>query len=404
MPDDQGTGVAVGADGPAPQNNALRKNPFSDVQNILGFLLAGFGGIISFLGLRSTEVTTVLRNDPGPASLVAAVLLLGVLAAILTVVIDSGNMQDASSTDAIGIAFLLIGLASFIIYAIPASASPSGLSGILALIFGGLGITVVGASLWVRTTAERATAAAERATWAMAAAERATAAAARATGERAAAWRATAAAARARAAAWRAAAARATAAAEGRPAAPGGGHGIRPTIIFLMISVTLIATSAYGAMRLETASQRSSSAQVAATLNGSGSTLTVHVTASKLEGGGYIWIAVEGLPVNPPIATACAGIDSTLKPDQATCEEDLCGPNRLQARCVWLMDGSVAPDASGDVDETVNLPIQPGKYQVLDIRASVCNSLVRGPNPSKDPIPTEGSRVDLLIPDSTPTG
>ena len=47
-------------------------NPFKDVQNNLGFLLAGFGGIISFLGLQSAEVTTVLRNDPGQASMVAA--------------------------------------------------------------------------------------------------------------------------------------------------------------------------------------------------------------------------------------------------------------------------------------------------------------------------------------------
>jgi hypothetical protein len=342
--DGQGAGTAASAGGPPSQNEAGGKSPFSDVQNILGFLLAGFGGIISFLGLRSTEVTTVLRNDPGPASLIAAFLLLGVLAAVLTVVIDSGTVQKASWSEAIGIAFLLIGFADFIIYAIPASASPSQLSEILAPTLSALGIVVLGGSFWARARAKR------------------------------------------------------------RSASQDGTHGIRLTVIFLMISVTLIATSAYGAMRLETASQRSSSAQVAATLNSSGSALTVQVTASKVEGGGYIWIAVEGLPANLPIATACAGIDSTLRPDQATCEEDPCGPQRAQARCVWLMDGSIAPDASGDVDETVNLPIQPGKYQDLDIRASVCNSFsCGGPNPSTEPIPTEGSRVDLLIPESTPT-
>jgi hypothetical protein len=340
--DDQDTGIAASANDLAAQNNAAGKNPFGDVQNILGFLLAGFGGIISFLGLRSTEVTTVLRNDPGPASLVAAVLLVGVLAAVLTVVIDSGTTQNASWADAVGIACLLIGLAGFIIFAIPASASPSQLSEVLAPTFGALGIAVLGGSFWVK--AKRST-------------------------------------------------------------ARGGGHGIRPTIIFLMVGVTLIALSAYGAMRLETASQRSSSAQVAATLNGSGSALTVHVTASKVEGGGYIWIAVEGLPADPPMAIACDGIDSTLLPNQATCEEDPCGPNRLQASCVWLMDGSIAPDASGDVDDTVNLPIPPGKFQDLDIRASVCvSSSCGGPNPSTEPIPTEGSRVDVLIPESTPTG
>ena len=78
--------------------------------------------------------------------------------------------------------------------------------------------------------------------------------------------------------------------------------------------------SAYGAMRLETASQRSSSAQVAATLNDTDSAITVHVTASKVVGGGYLWISVQGLPASPPLALACKGIDKNLQPDQATCE------------------------------------------------------------------------------------
>lgn len=366
--DDQDTGIAASANDLAAQNNAAGKNPFGDVQNILGFLLAGFGGIISFLGLRSTEVTTVLRNDPGPASLVAAVLLVGVLAAVLTVVIDSGTTQNASWADAVGIACLLIGLAGFIIFAIPASASPSQLSEVLAPTFGALGIAVLGGSFWVKAKRMRD---ARGGAYGMPPTVHGGSVWVKAK----------------------------------RSTARGGGHGIRPTIIFLMVGVTLIALSAYGAMRLETASQRSSSAQVAATLNGSGSALTVHVTASKVEGGGYIWIAVEGLPADPPMAIACDGIDSTLLPNQATCEEDPCGPNRLQASCVWLMDGSIAPDASGDVDDTVNLPIPPGKFQDLDIRASVCvSSSCGGPNPSTEPIPTEGSRVDVLIPESTPTG
>jgi VIT1/CCC1 family predicted Fe2+/Mn2+ transporter len=72
-------------------------NPFKDVQNILGFLLAGFGGIISFLGLQSAEVTTVLRNDPAQASVVAAILTLGMLAAVLTVVINGEVAHHVAS-------------------------------------------------------------------------------------------------------------------------------------------------------------------------------------------------------------------------------------------------------------------------------------------------------------------
>lgn len=309
------------------------KNPFSDVQNILGFLLAGFGGIISFLGLRSTEVTTVLRNDPGPASLIAATLLAGVLAAVLTVVIHSDTPTKASWEHAIGTAFILVALAAFTIYEIPASARPSVVSEILGPTLGILGIVILVSGFWVSAKT------------------------------------------------------------------------IRPTIILLTAGVTLIGISAYGAMRLETASQRSASAQVAATLNSSGSALTVHMTASKVEGGGYIWISVEGLPAKPPINDACAGIDSTLAANQATCEQDPCGPHRLQGTCVYLMDGSIAPDASGAVDNTINLPITPGEFQAIDIRASVCtSSSCGGPIQNIDPIPTEGSRVDVLIPAPASTG
>jgi hypothetical protein len=342
--EDHGTEIATLTGNPAlSKDDDAGKNPISDVQNILGFMLAGFGGIISFLGLRSAEITTVLRNDPAQVSLVAAILLAGVLAAVLTVVVDGGTMRNASWADAIGVALLLIALADFTVYEIPASALPSQLSELLAPVFGGLGIAVLAVSFLLKSKRKQ--------------------------GVR-------------------------------RDA-----DGIRPTILFLVTGVILIALSTYGAMRLETASQRSSSAQVAATLNSSGSALTVHVTASKVEGGGYIWIAVEGLPTNPPIAAACAGIDDTLGPNQATCEEDPCGPHRLQNSCVWLMDGSIAPDASGDVDDTINLPIRPEEFQDLDIRTDVCTgSSCGGPNLSTEPIPTEGSRVDLLIPESTPTG
>jgi hypothetical protein len=47
-------------------------SPLKDVQNILGFLIAGFAGILSFIGLRSGEVSAVLRNPETeqPASVI----------------------------------------------------------------------------------------------------------------------------------------------------------------------------------------------------------------------------------------------------------------------------------------------------------------------------------------------
>jgi hypothetical protein len=342
-----GTGQSSPTDNGAGKNPFKEgNNPFKDVQNILGFLLAGFGGIISFLGLQSTEVSTVLRNDPVQASVVAAILTAGMLAAVLTVVINSEVAHAVAWPIVIAIGCLLVALGGLLVYSIPASDSPSLRSEATAALFCVAGLLVLG---WY----------------------------------------------------WLPARSRPPAVAGIVTAPPRKSVPRLPlTVVFLLAGVTLISMSAYGAMRLETASQRSSSAQVAAALNDSDSAITVHVTASKVVGGGYIWISVQGLPATPELAKACKGIDKNLMSDQATCEEDPCGPGRLQSRCVWLMNGSVAPDASGDVNDTMDIPIKPGQFQDLDIRASICTSSACGGtvNVGQEPLPTEGSRVDVLIP------
>ena len=35
-----------------------------DVRNLLGFLVAGFAGVLNVLGLKSGEIGVVLRNEP----------------------------------------------------------------------------------------------------------------------------------------------------------------------------------------------------------------------------------------------------------------------------------------------------------------------------------------------------
>src|SRR2546430_12343886 len=101
---------------PDPNGN----NSLKDVQNILGFLLAGFAGVLGFLGLRSTEVTTVLRNNSRQASLIALILLFAVLAAVSSVVIRRDEKISWPWTAAI---FLLVldGLL-WVIYVIPINA------------------------------------------------------------------------------------------------------------------------------------------------------------------------------------------------------------------------------------------------------------------------------------------
>ena len=48
----------------------------------------------------------------------------------------------------------------------------------------------------------------------------------------------------------------------------------------------------------------------------------------------------------------------------------------------------------------MDIPIKSGQFQDLDIRASICTSSACGgaTNLGREPLPTEGSRVDVLIP------
>ena len=142
MSNDQGGGFAT-AGHDSSQTDSQQKNPFSDVQNWLGFLLAGFGAVLSFLGLRSTEVTTVLRNDPAQASLIALVLLLGVLTAVLIVAIDNADAKKVSWTSAAGVVVVLLGIGAFVIYAIPVGTSVGLLSLVLGSILVPLGIIIL---------------------------------------------------------------------------------------------------------------------------------------------------------------------------------------------------------------------------------------------------------------------
>ena len=149
MPDDQ-SGALTAARPDSSEDYAQAKNPIGDVQNVLGFLLAGFGAVLSFLGLRSTEVTTVLRNDPAQASLIALMLLLGVLAAVLTVAIDNSSAKRVSWTSVGGVILALLGLGAFVIYLIPVGSSAGLLSLALGYVLASAGIIVVLISVFMR--------------------------------------------------------------------------------------------------------------------------------------------------------------------------------------------------------------------------------------------------------------
>ena len=296
-------------------------NPLKDGQNILGFLLAGFAGVLGFIGLKSSEVTTVLRNDTPQATLVALILLLSVLAAVIGVALP--NTRKTSWVCMAGVFCLLLSLGAFVIYQIPVSSSveESKNSSFYACILAGVGAAALLVAAVLQVSRKQLI--------------------------------------------------------------------IPDQFVFIMASVILLATSMYGAMRLETGSQQNPSVQVSANATRSGiyTALSVHVIASKLSNSYYIGVSVVGLKTGIHFQALC---QETMKPDQVLlCTENPC---RWLDDCVVIFGGVFPPDVTGSVDETLADMLIPGQYQDITVRGSVCAEVGSCPIPGKIV-----SRVDIHL-------
>jgi hypothetical protein len=367
MPDENGTGAGTV---PPPSRNAL-----DNVRNVLGFLLAGFGAILSFLGVRSSEVTTVLRNDSLQASLIALILLVGVLAAVSAVATDSSRKISLPSVAAIAV--VLIGAAALVVFAIPIEAAPFGISGIISLVVGcalvsaGIAALVRFRPFWVEGDAGQPAG---------------------------------------------------SATSTGATVRSGGAHGQRRwpesalkwsvdfVDVLILAAVVLIAIAAYGAMRLETRSQLSFSAQVGASfaVNGSLATVSVDISATKIAQSNWVFVDVYAVPAKMNLAGKCSLLYKNFKipSDDASCTTDPClyfiqqrYASFLKAHCAVLLNGSVVPNATGNVDETLSVPFLAARYQDVDVRAEVCSlSFKRGCEGS--PI-GQNSRLDWVVPNAS---
>ena len=523
MPDDRsGTLTTAGPD--SSENNTQAKNPVGDVQNLLGFLLAGTGAVLSFLGLRSTEVTTVLRNDPAQASLIALMLLLGVLAAVLTIAIDNSSARTPW-TSVGGVFLALLGLGAFVIYLIPVGSAVGLLSLVLGYVFMPVGIIIVLISTLMRrrfidamgfflvlfgvgaiiiyffpprrvaglsvvhvslvlgcvfvllglifllpprivngpktARAQRRKARAEesagrdeesaaRAEEIEARAEESAArdeeSAARACekiarrGEKKKEKKNITSAEREIANAQKkaaqakvkiASARKKIARAQEKSQSPYEWYNWQPalriplTVVLILTSVMFIAITAYGGMRLESESQLSFSSQVGSTfsVNGSRATVSTHVTATKLAQNDWVFVDVYGVPAGTPLKRICVRYVVPVEVSKEValhkskkkaslvkyyteyytnhCITDPCiylagNESNWPNVCDVILNGSIDPDAAGDVDQTLSVPFKMTLYEDVDVRAEVC---VPGPNEvCEGSAAGQNSRLDWVIP------
>jgi hypothetical protein len=338
-------------------------NSLANIRNVLGFLLAGFGAILSFLGIRSSEVSTILRNDSPQATVIALIMLLGVLAAVSAIVAESKKRINLASAAAIGA--VLFGLGALVIFAIPVEQDPFTISGIISLAIGCVFVssgTVALARLrpfWVEQGTSQKDAyiiasSSEHGTWRRL---------------------------------WMKSAAR---------------WQIDLIDVLILTSVLLTAIAAYGAIRLESKSQLSFSSQIGATFSVDGplATVSIDISATKIPQADWVVVYVYAVPEKGiSLESSC----ETILPGDAQDTIDHCMTDPCVTRyfgdhiaiCNVLLNGSIDPSATGDIDETLQVPFLTARYQDVDVRAEVCS-----PNPSEVCVGSaagQNSRLDWNI-------
>ncbi len=313
-------------------------NKLGDIRNVLGFLLAGFGAVLTFIGVRSSEVSTILRNDGPQASLIALILLLGVLAAVSAITIDSE--KKVSFPGAVAMGAILFGVGALVIFLIPVGLSPFNVSGWISLGIGCL-LVLCGTLTLFGGSSPR--------------------------------WRLF-----------------------------DKGKGVGIVDILILASVLLIAIAAYGAIRLESKSQLSFSSQVGASfsIDGPLATVLVDIAATKMPQTDWVYVDVYAVPVKGiNLMNMCESsvpaniVDHTYWVDH--CMTDPCVSSYFGndiGTCNVLLNGSIVPNATGDVDETLSVPFLAAKFQDVDVRAEVCSTA------ACEGIPTgQNSRLDWII-------
>ena len=68
-------------------------NGIGDIRNLIAFVVAGFAGVLNLIGLKSAEVGVILRNDTVAVTVVAVILLFGVIAATVSVFVPGNVVQ-----------------------------------------------------------------------------------------------------------------------------------------------------------------------------------------------------------------------------------------------------------------------------------------------------------------------
>ena len=294
-------------------------------------------GTLSFLGLQSTEVSTVLRNYSSQASLIALVLFLAALAAVYGVAVH-GDRKISWPWAAI-VFLALLGIGWLTIHFVPINAKPPMVRPNLAYMSAAVRRTSLGGrTYWTKVALVGLVTAVVVSLLLLALRNR---------------------------------------------------H-VSVQLTCIVASVALLAISVYGAMRLEAFSQRISSVQISASIakDSSKTTLSAHVAGYRLETVGYVGVIVSGLPRSFRVVRYCKRNSLGA---YAQCVQNPCSYIK-PFRCHVIFSAAVPPDANGNLDYTLSDGLVPGKYQDISVQAVICQ-VQKGCKASGSPV----SKLDIHL-------
>jgi hypothetical protein len=91
-----------------PAQSAAGDEPRSSwIRSVAGLVVAGFAGALNFIGLKSAELSTVLRNDPHGAEWLAALISTAIVLAIASVFVPVESKVSVRSTAALAVALVV---------------------------------------------------------------------------------------------------------------------------------------------------------------------------------------------------------------------------------------------------------------------------------------------------------
>lgn len=338
MPEDPGSS-GTGGDGPPPADQTSQ-NPFSDAKNIVAFLITGFGAVLGFLGLKSDEISAVIRNEPNLAAVVGVLLLAGLLCAVAVVALPEDKERAFELNLAEFVGLLIASISGFALIAMRIRVGGESASDFSDIVIVGIAI-VVGAALfgfgqYLRyhhaSVAKRNTEIVK----------------------------------------------------EGgseedlqSPHWKRWARHVPTSFLLLVFALVFVAMSTYSALRLESVSQQTPVTEIAASITNESQTspmanLSITVSTERILDGRYVYVRVFGLPTSVRYQAQCA--NTTPHADgQGTCDETPCSYLNV---CELIATWKTGTDFNGSLDRTENFEVSSARYERIHIEAEVCQPVV----------------------------